>query len=193
MLKNSKVIETSTLKAGKWLELNEISYLDKSGQKQTWESADRSQDTGAVAIIPIFPKTKEMLFIKQFRVPAKDYIYEFPAGLIDPGHTPEETALKELYEETGYRGKLTKLFPPCFSSPGLTSEAVYIAFVEVDDELPENKNPTPALEHTEDITTERVCIEKLEDFLFKSKAAIKIDAKLCCFVLGLCYSAGPSV
>lgn len=43
---------------------------------------------------------------KQWRAPADAVVIEIPAGLMDPGESPEECALRELREETGYVGKV---------------------------------------------------------------------------------------
>ncbi|MGI6178303.1 MAG: NUDIX hydrolase [Eubacterium sp.] len=67
-----------------------------------------------------------VITVKQYRKPAGRVMLEIPAGKRDPGETPEETARRELKEETGYSAKefipLTKIYP----SPGYTEEVLYI-------------------------------------------------------------------
>ncbi|MCR4641593.1 MAG: NUDIX hydrolase [Lachnospiraceae bacterium] len=46
---------------------------------------------------------ERIVLIRQYRYPLGDWIWELPAGLIDPGETPEQAAVRELREETGYR------------------------------------------------------------------------------------------
>ena len=53
-----------------------------------------------VAILPI-DDHKNIILVSQYRHPAKKYILEVPAGLIDPGEDPRKAALRELMEETG--------------------------------------------------------------------------------------------
>lgn len=50
------------------------------------------------------PTGPELLLEKQFRPPADKIVVEFPAGLVDAGESPEEAAVRELLEETGYVG-----------------------------------------------------------------------------------------
>ena len=54
----------------------------------------------------IYPLLKDdpekILLIHQYRYPLGRYIYELPAGLIEPGETPAQAAVRELKEETGY-------------------------------------------------------------------------------------------
>lgn len=46
------------------------------------------------------------MIILQYRPPVEAFCVEFPAGLIDEGETPEQAAVRELKEETGYAGKV---------------------------------------------------------------------------------------
>lgn len=46
----------------------------------------------------------DLLLLKQYRPPIDQVMVEVPAGLIDRGETPEQCAVRELYEETGYVG-----------------------------------------------------------------------------------------
>ncbi|MFK7966869.1 MAG: NUDIX domain-containing protein [Burkholderiaceae bacterium] len=56
---------------------------------------------GASAMVPIFPDER-ILIERQFRYPLKRVFTEIPAGKIDTGETPLQTAQRELIEETGY-------------------------------------------------------------------------------------------
>lgn len=69
---------------------------------------------GAATMIPIFPDQR-VLIERQYRYPVGRTMIEMPAGKIDPGETPIQTAKRELLEETGYRAAewafLTRLHP----------------------------------------------------------------------------------
>lgn len=79
----------------------------------------------AVDIIAFDSTFQKVLVIKEWRPPANDYIYAFPAGLRDAGETINETASRELFEETGATIKtILKILPPAYQSAGMTNEAV---------------------------------------------------------------------
>lgn len=59
---------------------------------------------GAVAILALMPDM-QLILERQFRYPAGREFIEIPAGKIDPNEAPEDTARRELLEETGYSAK----------------------------------------------------------------------------------------
>jgi ADP-ribose pyrophosphatase len=64
---------------------------------------------GAVLMVPVLDDGR-LVVERQFRYPHARVFLEFPAGKIDPGETPEATALREMVEETGYEAaRLTPL------------------------------------------------------------------------------------
>lgn len=52
---------------------------------------------------------------------------EFPAGLVDADESPEEAAVRELKEETGYAGRVLSLSPTIVSDPGLTTANMQVS------------------------------------------------------------------
>jgi ADP-ribose pyrophosphatase len=69
---------------------------------------------GASAMVPVFPDGS-VLVERQFRYPLREVFVEIPAGKLDPGETPLQTARRELVEETGYTAAqwahLTRIHP----------------------------------------------------------------------------------
>ncbi|KAK3078776.1 hypothetical protein LTS18_006645, partial [Coniosporium uncinatum] len=61
------------------------------------------------------------MIILQYRPPVEAICVEFPAGLIDEGETPEQAAVRELKEETGYEGKVRDVSCTLANQPGLTN------------------------------------------------------------------------
>jgi ADP-ribose pyrophosphatase len=94
--------------------------------------ADRRPD--AVLIVPLLhqpPAPPRLVLVKEFRVPVGDYIHAFPAGLLAEGESPEDTARREMLEETGLTVTAVKqVSPVLFSSAGLTDESVMLVYVD---------------------------------------------------------------
>ncbi len=169
---------------GKWIKLEELTYTDKMGKSRKWEMASRVNDLGAVGIFTKLMPSEQVVIIKQFRAPLDGYVLEFPAGLIDDGESHEVAALRELREETGYTGVVKAVYPPVYSSPGLTNESIALVVVEVDESDPINQNVTPNLESSEDIETILVPLKALKDYIISAvEQGIHCDAKLLSFVI----------
>jgi ADP-ribose pyrophosphatase len=80
---------------------------------------------GAVVIVAI-DEHKNVLLVRQFRHAAGKELLELPAGGIDPGETPEETARREMQEETGYMPQKIERLGGFYSAPGYASEYLYL-------------------------------------------------------------------
>ncbi len=80
---------------------------------------------GAAAMVPFLNDGKVVL-IKQYRHAVGKFLWEIPAGTLEPDEEPIECAGRELVEETGYEAarldKLTEILP----APGYTNEHIHI-------------------------------------------------------------------
>jgi len=80
---------------------------------------------GAVVVVPILDNGNIVLE-KQFRYPSNQIFIECPAGKIDPGETLEETARRELLEETGYDCSELNYLGKLLPGIGYTDEVIYL-------------------------------------------------------------------
>ncbi len=78
----------------------------------------------AVVILPVTDEGN-ILFVRQDRLGAAKELLELPAGLINDGEDPDPAAERELQEETGYEGELTRL-GGFYASAGYCSEYLHI-------------------------------------------------------------------
>ncbi len=74
----------------------------------------------------LYVKEDKILFVRQYRYPYAESVYEIPAGKLDKGEPPIHTAIRELEEEGGLRAKELKLLYVMYPSPGYTNEKIYI-------------------------------------------------------------------
>ena len=70
----------------------------------------------------------QLVLIRQYRYPLGNYVYEFPAGLMEPGEELLTAARRELFEETGLTFTPTAATRPFFTTIGLTDESCATVF-----------------------------------------------------------------
>lgn len=90
----------------------------------TWEYVERCGGVHAVVILA--EHENKVVLIEQVRIPLdRRKCLELPAGLVgdeDPDATVEDTAIKELEEETGFTAERVERLGEFFSSPGMVAE-----------------------------------------------------------------------
>jgi len=86
------------------------------------------QHRGSAVMMPVDEK-KRILLVRQYRLAARKFLWELPAGTVDPGEKPVQTARRELVEETGYRAKKWTKLAEFYPSPGFLTEkmTIYLA------------------------------------------------------------------
>ena len=106
-------------------------------------------------------------------------VIEVPAGLIDEGETPEEAAVREMKEETGYVGVPTETSPIMFNDPGFCDTNLRMVHLTIDMSRPENQDPKPTLEENEFIEVFSVPLANLwEDCKRLEGEGCAIDARV---------------
>lgn len=78
------------------------------------------------AVMMAVDDRKRVLLVRQYRLAARRFLWELPAGSVDPGEKPLQTARRELKEETGYRAKHWKKLAAFLPSPGFLTEVMNI-------------------------------------------------------------------
>jgi len=173
-----KILKTAQITDHKWMNLFKVAYRNSKGNPCNWIFASRKKDpfknksADAVVIIPVINtlEGRKLVVTKEYRAPINDYEYGFPAGLIDPGMTIDETVAKELKEETGLDlVSIGDKSNQVFSSAGLSDESVIMVFVEASGEISDKYQ-----EDTEDIEAFLYNIDDIRELLASDK---KIGAK----------------
>ncbi|MBR3494381.1 MAG: NUDIX hydrolase [Clostridia bacterium] len=97
---------------GRFITRYDVEYVTAEGHPKTYEIISRNPDirsfeelqnkeANAVVMILTDLSGERILVNREYRMAMAQWIYNFPAGLIDPGESPEESARRELWEETG--------------------------------------------------------------------------------------------
>ncbi|MCI1856961.1 MAG: NUDIX hydrolase [Sporolactobacillus sp.] len=84
---------------------------------------------GAVAIIAV-NQEGELLLVRQYRYPIGKIIYEIPAGKLEPGENPDDSARRELEEETGQRCERIEKVATFYSTPGFSDELMHVYYTD---------------------------------------------------------------
>lgn len=122
-----------------------LDAVTKSGKKKEYYMASRAEQTDrlkmntgkntpdGVTIYALYgEKRDQVILVRQYRYPIAAYVYEFPSGIVDPGETYREAAVREMKEETGLLLQPLSVDPlyelPRFQTIGMTDESCAIVF-----------------------------------------------------------------
>lgn len=113
--------DIETLFESRWLNLY---------RRDKWEFVRRPASDAAVGILAV-TAADEIILIEQFRIPVRKRVIEIPAGIVGDedefvGEALEETARRELLEETGYAAAHVELLVSSPTSAGMTSEFTHL-------------------------------------------------------------------
>lgn len=98
---------------------------------ERWGDREREvvRHPGSVAVVAI-DRDDCVVLVRQLREPARKRLLELPAGTLDPGERPLETARRELAEETGLRGGDWRGLGVFWTSPGFLDERMHVFLAE---------------------------------------------------------------
>ncbi len=102
--------------------VNALELVDANGQPISREVI---RHPGAVVLLPRLDDGRIVL-IENHRHTVGETLLELPAGTIDPGETPEQTATRELTEETGYTAAKLEKLHEFYSCPGICDELMHL-------------------------------------------------------------------
>jgi ADP-ribose pyrophosphatase len=111
----------------------------------------------AVAIVPV--SDGHVTLVRQERVAAGGKLLELPAGILEEGESPLESARRELSEETGLHGGEWVEVAAFFTSPGFTDEKIHLFIATSLDQ------GAASPEGTEDLELVRVPVEGVPSLL----------------------------
>ena len=144
-----------------FLNLYHIDALGRDGTPFHYYFASRNDENNikhkthsmrpeGMAVYAVTEDGEKLVLVRQYRYPVNDYLYELPAGLIEPEETASEAACREMIEETGWKLEVYEGGEPAFRrgfflAQGLTDESGSMIFGTV------TENVGQQMENTEDI------------------------------------------
>lgn len=99
---------------------------------------DLMDHPGAAAIVAM--EAGEVVLIRQYRHAAEGYLWEIPAGTLEPGEAPADCARRELVEEAGVSAARWRELGFIFTAPGFVNERIHIYLAEELGEAPLNRD-----------------------------------------------------
>lgn len=123
--KRLQVLSSKVVYKGKVFSVTSDKVREPNGVSAT---RDVIRHSGSIVILAIDETGNEprVLLERQYRYAAQQYLWELPAGRIDPGESALAGAKRELIEETGYRAKRWKKALTFYASPGFLDETMTI-------------------------------------------------------------------
>ena len=128
-------------KAGsKFLSFYEMEAVHRDGSSSPYYMASRNDDGASLTAVTHTVRPNgvtiysllgdKVVLVRQYRYPLGGYVYEFPAGLVEPGEDIAAAAVREMYEETGlvFAPIASPFSRPYFSSVGMTDESCCLVF-----------------------------------------------------------------
>ena len=161
-----------------------VSYFVASRAKsiEQMKIKTRENTPDGVIIYSLYgEKRDKVVLVRQYRYTIGDYIYEFPAGLVEPDEEFHEGAVREMHEETGLKFTPLKVDPafekPYFTTIGMTDESCATVYGYAEGEISKD-----AHEDSEEIEVVLADREEVKRILKEENVAIMCAYQLMHFL-----------
>jgi ADP-ribose pyrophosphatase len=121
-MSQAKILSSRVAYKGGHIQVREERIIEPAGHECTREMVVHP---GAVCIVAR-PTMEEVILIRQYRHATGQELVEIPAGTLHAGEDPRECAIRELEEETGYRATAMTERARFWTTPGFTTELMYL-------------------------------------------------------------------
>ena len=101
----------------------------RTGDPENLKAVAHHNNPDGVILYGVYGEQKDqVILIRQYRYPIAGYVYEFPAGLVEPGEDLLTSGAREMYEETGLTFRPIGFTNPFFMSVGMTDDSCGTVF-----------------------------------------------------------------
>jgi ADP-ribose pyrophosphatase len=144
------VNQISTVFSGRVITVSKEKVLLPNGNLADYEIVHHPGGAAVVAV----DDDRRVCLLHQFRPAAGGWVWELPAGRLEPGEPPDLTARRELVEEAGREASQWQDLGPMLSSPGVFDERIHLYLAQGLTAVPEQHEPHEVLEvHWVNLTT----------------------------------------
>jgi ADP-ribose pyrophosphatase len=131
VVEQAKILSSEVVYTGPLFRVLHDTLIEPDGRKN---ERDVIRHNGSVVILAIdnskSKKNPWVVIERQYRHAANQYLWELPAGKLDPGEEALAGAQRELAEETGYSARKWKPLVEYFASPGFLGESMKVYLAE---------------------------------------------------------------
>ena len=168
-----KIINKKNLYSG-FFSLNKYEFIHEKHNGEWTSAVEREIFSGAhvSTLLPYDPIKKEIILIQQFRAGVlsrydESYLLEIVAGIVDEGENPEQTAIRECFEETGCEVKKIHPIQSYFPAPGSSESFYHIYLGEI--QAFDGERIKGLEKENEDILVKSFKIEEVKQMLKEKK------------------------
>ena len=177
-----KFIGIKKVNEGRFITSYNAEYETNLGNRKIYEMVSRDKNItsledltrekcDAVVLIITSADGDKLLLSREFRMAVGGFVYNFPAGLIDAGETPDVAAARELWEETGLKlVSIDEILPMSFSGVGITNEKSCCVLGKAEGEF------APSTSDEEEIEARWYTKEEVRELLKQTNFAARTQA-----------------